>query len=333
MSNTGVRGAGPVASTFVRVALAALALFAATCASSTPPPNVPKPICSIDTTVGMDKAPRDRVFPPAYWFVLLVDGYQSSGVITRPSKDCRGFPLRQDGEGCSGELPAELAPVPLTQRDLVVVSLGDARRLVWVITDRLPDGQGQGPIAIVEIGVHGVGVRAIGTLRTYPENVALRLERVGASTVLVAEGEKCAGTGADCERAVRLLPLLGDRFVSKPIVDDHNACLGSAFFPVRTKGGIGHRTSTNYELEAALVFGPDSITVREQLAISDGHGSSTTEQSGGAFVTRVQADRTLTINGGTVVANGPSLLDRWLAQHGTGAGGLSPPADQPSLRK
>jgi hypothetical protein len=135
--------------------------------------------------------------------------------------------------------------------------------------------------------------------------------------VLVAEGEKCAGTGADCERAIRLLTLVGDRFVSKPIIDDQQACLGSAFFPVRTKGGIGRQTSTNYELEATLLFSADTIVVREQLAVSDGHGAAA--QTGGAFVTRVQSERTLTINGGRLVATGPSLLDRWLAQHGGGA--------------
>lgn len=290
------------------------------CAGRAPaPPVVPKPICSIETTVGGDRAPRDRVYPPQYWFVLLVGGYQSSGAIGRPAKDCRGFPVRQAADGCVDEPPAEVAPTALSARDLVVTNLGDARRLVWAITDRLADGQGQGPVALAEIGVGGVGVRAIGTLRTYPENVSLRLEHVGPSTVLVAEGEKCAGAGAECERAVRLLPLLGDRFVSKPVVDDHNACLGSALIPVRTKGGVGRRTSTNYELEAALVFGPDAITIREQLAVSSGHGAGDQDAPVGSFVTRVQADRTLTINGGTLVANGPSLLDRWLAQHGGGA--------------
>jgi len=139
---------------------------------------------------------------------------------------------------------AELTPTALTARELVVSNLGDARRLVWAITDRLPDGQGQGPVALAEVGVHGVGLRALGTLRTFPDNASLRLEKLGTNTVLVAEGEKCAGTGADCERAIRLLPLVGDRFVSKPIIDDQQACLGSAFFPVRTKGGIGRQTST-----------------------------------------------------------------------------------------
>jgi hypothetical protein len=306
------------------IATAGLALTLATangCAHD-PPARAPaaaaaRPICSIDTTVGTDRAARDRIYPPQYWYVLMLEGYRASGAMVRPIKDCRGWPIQQDGDGCgAAESAPELSPTPLGPRDLVVVNLGDARRLVWAITDRLPDGQGQGPVAIAEIGAHGIALRAMGTLRTYPENVALRLERVGAATVLVAEGEKCAGSGTVCERAVRLLPLLGDRFVSKPIVDERNVCLGSAFFPVRTKGGIGRQTSTNYELEAAVIFGADSIVIREQLAISEGHGSA--QQSAGAYVTRVQSERTLTINGGSLVANGPSLLDRWLAQHGGG---------------
>ncbi len=309
MKRAGIGGAGALAA-------AALALGHACAGKSPPPAAAQKPICSIETTVGTDRAPRDRVYPPQYWFVLLVEGYQSSGQIGRPAKDCRGFPVSQAGDGCDGQLPVESAPQSLTARDLVVTNLGDTRRLIWAITDRLADGQGQGPVALAEIGVHGVPVRAIGTLRTYPENVTLRLEKVGAATLLVAEGEKCAGAGAACERAVRLLLQLGDRFVSKPVVDDHNACLGSALFPVRTKGGVGRRTSTNYELEASLVFGPDAITIREQLAVSSGHGADEQPTTAGTFVTRIQAERTLTINGGTLVANGPSLLDRWLAQHG-----------------
>ena len=297
-------------------ATAAALAFGHACAGRAPGPAAPKPICGIPTTVGGDRLPKDRVYPPPYWFVLLVEGYQSSGVIARPARDCRGFPVSQAGDGCDGQPPVEAAPQALGARDLVVANLGDARRLVWAITDRLSDGQGQGPVALAEIGVGGVGVRAIGTLRTYPENVALRLERVGTTTVLVAEGEKCAGAGADCERAVRLLPLLGDRFVSKPLVDDRNVCLSSALIPVRTKGGLGRRTSTNYELEAALVFGPDAITIREQLAVSGGHGGGEQQNqtAAGTFVTRVQAERTLTVRGGALVATGPSLLDRWLAQ-------------------
>ncbi|HVR61520.1 MAG TPA: hypothetical protein VMU50_06455 [Polyangia bacterium] len=312
-----LRAVGAGARPLAAAAAAAIALGHA-CAGRAPGPAVPKPICSIETTIGADRAPKDRVFPPQYWFVLLVEGYQSSGLIGRPARDCRGFPVSQAGDGCDGQPPVEVAPQPVGARDLVVANLGDARRLVWAITDRLSDGQGQGPVALVEIGAGGVGVRAIGTLRTYPENVALRFERVGTTTVLVAEGEKCAGAGADCERAVRLLPLFGDRFVSKPLVDDRNTCLGSALILVRTKGGLGRRTSTNYELEAALVFGPDAITIREQLAVSGGHGAGEQQNAsvGSAFVTRVQAERTLTVRGGALVATGPSLLDRWLAQQG-----------------
>lgn len=317
---TGAQGGGgrPRARSLAATAMA-LALGQACAGRVRPPaPPVTKPICSIETTVGGDRAPKDRFYPPQYWFGLLVEGYQAWGLIDRPAKDCRGFLVSQVGDGCDGQLPAEMAPQPLGARDLVVASLGDARRLVWTITDRLADGQGQGPVALAEIGAGGVGVRAIGTLRTYPENVALRLERVGTTTVLVAEGEKCAGAGLDCERAVRLLPLVGDRFVSKPVVDDRNGCMGSALIPVRTKGGLGRRTSTNYELEAALVFGPDVITIREQLAVSGGHGASEqqSQSAGSVFVTRVQAERTLTVRGGVLVASAPSLLDRWLAQQG-----------------
>jgi hypothetical protein len=297
------------------------ALATAGCAGREPAAAAPAahPLCEIETTVGVDKAPRDRAFPANYWFVLLLHGYRSSGEIPRPAKDCSGWPIKLESDGCATDpAPEALTATPLTARDLVVTNLGDTRRLVWAITDRLADGQAQGPVALAEIGSGSVAVRSLGLLRAYPDNVSLRLDHLGTGTVLVAEGERCAEArpGTPCDRAVRVVPLVGSRFIPKPLVDDKGACLGTALLSVRSGSNLATAGGARYQLEASVTFSPDAITIREQLALTQQHG---TDVGSTAFVTRVQAERQVTMRGGSLVGTGPSLLSRWLAQQGATA--------------
>jgi hypothetical protein len=272
----------------------------------------PRP-CTIATTAGADKPMRDRTFPPQYWFALLLQGYQMSGELTRPARGCAGGPVNLDADGCPGELLAtRIAPGPtVAARDVIVVNLGEARRLVWAITDRLSDGQAEGPVAIAEIEPQGIAVRSNGVLRAYPENASLRIARLGTGTVLVAEGEVCAKPGS-CERATRIVPLIGDRFVTKPLIDDKGACLGPAFFPVRQEGVARGHKRAKYEIQVSMTYGADSIAIREQLALSGADIAA--DPGASSFVTRVQAERQLTLRDGNLVATAPSVLARWLAQ-------------------
>jgi hypothetical protein len=272
----------------------------------------PARACTIATTIGGDKPVKDRVYPAEYWFALLLQGYQMSGELARPARTCAGSPVALEMDGCAGMEPATHNPpaVSLSPRDLVVMNLGDARRLVWAITDRLSDGQAEGPVALAEIEPQGIAVRVSGSLRAYPENASLRLARLGAGTVLVAEGEVCAKPGL-CERATRVVPMIGEHFVAKPLVDDQGACLGPAFFPVR-QGGVAHgRKHAKYEVQVSITYGPDNIAIREQLALSGAEPVS--DPSTGSFVTRVQAERQLTFKDGNLVATAPSVLARWLS--------------------
>jgi hypothetical protein len=300
-------------------ALAAVAtLTLSTCAGRTPPVGAPQPVlCHIDASLGIDKPLRDRTFPAQYWFVLLLQGYQSSGVIARPAKDCSGLPVKLETDGCQGDpQPSVDATTTLTPRDLVIAKVSDTQRLVWAITDRLSDGEAQGPMALAEIVQGGIEVRALGLLRAYPERVSLRLERLGTGTVVVAEGERCPDPQAPekCDRAIRIVPRIGDRFIAKPVLSDSGACLGRAVVEVRGTGAGSGKKGAHYQIESVVTFGPEAVAIREQLAIS-------AERAGGgsakdSFVTRVQADRQLTFRGGSLVATGPSLLSRWQAQSG-----------------
>ena len=300
-----------------RVAGAAMGLVVlAGCAGPRrPAPTVAGPArpCTIATTIGADKPAKDRVFPAQYWFALLLQGYQMSGELARPARSCNGAPVNLDADGCPGELLAtRVAPGPtVAARDVTVVNLGDARRLVWAITDRLSDGQAEGPVAIAEIEAQGIAVHASGILRAYPENASLRLARLGTGTVLVAEGEVCTKPGS-CERATRVVPLIGDRFVAKALVDDKGVCLGPAFFPVRQDGVAQGRKHAKYEIQVSITYGTDNIAIREQLALSGADAGGDPNVS--SFVTRVQAERQLTLRDGNLVATAPSVLARWLAQ-------------------
>ena len=280
-------------------------------ACSGPQRTAPGPprTCTIATTIGADKPVSDRVYPAQYWLALLLQGYQMSGELARPARTCGGGPVNLDADGCPGELLAtRIAPgATVAARDVTVVNLGEARRLVWAITDRLSDGQAEGPVAIAEIEPQGIAVHASGILRAYPENASLRLARLGTGTVLVAEGEVCSKPGS-CERATRVVPLIGDKFVAKPLVDDKVACLGPAFFPLH-QGGVAHgRKRAKYEIQVSITYGPDNLAIREQLALS------AADASADSFVTRVQAERQLTMRDDKLVATAPSVLARWLAQ-------------------
>jgi hypothetical protein len=196
-----------------------------------------------------------------------------------------------------------------------------------VITERLSDGEAQGPVAIASVEAHGLAVRALGVLRAYPDNVSLRLEKVGGATVLVADGQRCtgvSGTPEACERAIRIVPLAENRFLPGPLVDGKGACLGSSSFPVRAKGQAGGPRGTPYDLEASVTFNPDAILIREHLAISRApRARGAAEPGGESFVSRLQLERPVTVHGGRLVTDGPSLLARWLTQQGAADGRAS----------
>lgn len=316
-----------------RAALFAIAAIAAgvvcaTCASPTAPPAakpapaprrapVTRPICAVETSAGAEKEPRDRTYPAQNWFVLMLHAYRSVGEIARPLNDCSGRPVKLDIDGCGNDPVPELVPTALTTEDLIVTPLGDERRLVWVITEQLSDGQAQGPVAIASVEPRGIAVRALGVLRAFRENVSLRLEQLGGVQVLVADGQRCASPGAPetCERAIRVVPLVGDRFVPGALMDDKGACLGTTLFPVRTKGQAGGPHGATYELEAAANFSQGALVIREQLAISRAaHARGAKDGAEEAFIARLQLERSITTRDGRLVTDGPSLLTRWLRQ-------------------
>ena len=276
-----------------------------------------RPLCSVETAFAANTPLRERQFVPQNWFVLMLHAYRSTGEIPRPLNDCTGTTVMMVPDGCSDRQNLRFTPTQLGPDDLVVTALSETERLVWVITERLSDGQAQGPVAVAEIEPRGISVRAMGTLRVYPGNVTLRLERLSGATVLVADGQRCddSGRSENCDRGIRIVPLVGDRFISTPLIDGHNSCVGSSLIPVRTKSRVVTRGGTKYELEAAVTLTPNAVLVREQLALTrlpPGHAAK--DALSESFVTRQQLERQIVLRNGHLITDGPSLLSRWFAQ-------------------
>jgi hypothetical protein len=277
----------------------------------------PPPLCLGETVIGLDRAPRDRIFPPEFWFGLLVQGYKASGDFPRPTRDCRAGRVAVDVDGCGGEgpQPQKISEGPLSDKDLIITSPSDGRRLVWVITDRLSDGQAQGPVAVAEIVGKQVAVRSLGTLRSYTGSVSLRLEKVRGGMVLVADGTNCQDNQPQeaCDRAVRLVPLVGDAFLPKAIVDERGNCIGSSSLQVRAAGvTVEGRKGLRYRLNSSVNFSGEGLTVREELSVDKKAPPGAPE---GSYVIRQQADRQVTVRDGNLVSSTPSLLARWLERN------------------
>ena len=56
------------------------------------PPLAVKPLCAVETAASLDRPPKDRVYPPQNWFVLLLQGYRSNSEMARPVTTARAWP-------------------------------------------------------------------------------------------------------------------------------------------------------------------------------------------------------------------------------------------------
>jgi hypothetical protein len=272
-----------------------------------------QPLCRIITSIGVNKPLAERALPAPFWFSLLVRGYVSTGAIARPARDCEGEVVSWPADACAADAQVTpLEPEPLGDRDLVVSHLGDGRRLVWVQTEHFANGEAVGPVALAVFDPRGVSVTTLGVLRAYGSRVQLRLDRLGDGQVLISEGEACADErdARTCVRGIRLVPVGRRRFVPLDVSDEGGHCLGRAFFPLRLDGTLGHKS---YRVQSSVNFAPEAVTVQESLTISEGAMGNSADATAAA-VARVTAERRIRFSGGRLVADGPSLLDRWARQ-------------------
>jgi hypothetical protein len=186
----------------------------ASCRSQTPPPN---PVTLIPVVCSMP-APRVREGAVANlrydgWSRLLLKDYQS-GFAAGNARDCmnqpvewRDFPgrceeycddpaneARSEEDRCKAPQSSAVPQRAISEDDVVVSRLTGALRLVWIITDRFTNGEGVGPVALVEFMPDRVAVR--GEPREQRERVLhpLALEHLAGAGEVV-RGEAREGVG------------------------------------------------------------------------------------------------------------------------------------------
>lgn len=293
-----------------RTLLAASALVLHACATT------PKPVTGVCSQVlpRSDGSSGARETHPE-WFALLLHGYDGTpGFFTRPLSDCTGTPLLWAGEGNACEEVARfgepLPATPLGARDLLLTEVRPGLSLAWAVTRRFTNGEGLGPAALVETTAHERIVHAVGPLRAKTE-AALRLETVGHTQLLVAEGAFCPdGDAAPCERTVQIVPRRNNRFIAEPFIDDRGACVGPAVFHLFRTRTVKLPTGweRRFELSTAVSFTPTAIHAQEQMVVKD----SDPRQPGTPprIFRKAQNERTVRVERNRLVTTGPSLWGR-----------------------
>ncbi len=251
---------------------------------------------------------------PEKWVRLLTRGYDpETRRVTTPALDCTSAQVRWEAPAAvcfDNSLTTTLLPArPLGEADVVVSTVGDGLGLVWVITNRFASGDALGPVAAVEQTFDGrFIVRAIGALRAYPDRVSLRLERIGKTGVLVAEGQLCASKDpASCVRSARIMPVRGDRFSQEPLFSDKGVCVSPAWFDLTREDaeGLPSGWQRRNQLSASLVFGEAGLRVEELLVVNDVDPKQPQAQP--RQFRRAQGERTVKAEPSRLVVTGRSV--------------------------
>jgi len=227
-------------------------------------------LCVLDRAAGAGRPDADT------WIALLLRGYDArSRRVTSPPIDCTGAQVRWEGPAlrCDDTRAAStlLPDRPVTAGDVLATPVSPDTTLVWIATTRYATGDASGPVALVSDAGSQLRVLALGALRAYPQGGRLRLEDLGTTKVLVADGDSCAGGDRDrCVRASRVVPLRGDRFAPAPLVGQQGQCLSPAWFELARRERRRVRWGwERTEFAASMSFVAGRLLVEEQLAVHD----------------------------------------------------------------
>lgn len=266
----------------------------------------------------VERTPEEEITPAA-WISLLVKGYDpATRRATSPAVDCGGAQVRWEAPAllCTdGSIARTVLPDrPLGPEDVVVAPVGEAYRIVWVVTNRFASGDGLGPVAVVEVRKSRLVVRALGHLRANLLRPKLRLERIGQAEVLVAEGEVCASNDpASCARSARVMPLArSERYQPAVVTDAGGACLSPAFFHLGREESepLSSGWRRKYRLDASLLFGPTGATLKEQVVVNDVDPKHPNTPA--RLFRRAESDTDLRFDGASFTASGTTLWARML---------------------
>lgn len=282
--------------------------------------------CAARQTPGicyMDVAREARpVLSADDWFALLLHGFdRNQGTAARPTLDCSGSPVvwqEPVADECV-EAGPEVFPLPpaeqFTDEDLVMETVRADLRLVWVIARRYSNGEALGPVGLVERTDKGIIVRALGSLRAFPQQSTLRLSRSGDVDVLVAEGEQCTDEAPQtCRRFARILPMRHGRFFAESVTSQEGQCLGPTWFPLSREQVLllPNGLQRKVEMTSTLKFGAKGIILDEEVAMHDIDPKQPSMPP--RSYRRAQAERTLRVEGSRLVGSDPSLWVKLVKQ-------------------
>ena len=253
-------------------ALAALAALALGCGGHLPWRSEPA-LCTLERASGEGEPDAET------WIALLLRGYDAATRrVTSPPIDCTGAQIRWEAPAlrCDDVRAAstKLPDGPLGGADVIASRASPDATLVWIATTRYATGDAAGPVALVKTDGRQLRVVALGVLRAYRDRARLRLEDLGPTKVVVADGELCPKGGAgSCGRASRVVPLRGNRFEPIPLSGEDGRCVAPAWFDLSRQEEVRTREGAErLELTATMIFsgGPKgTLAVEEQAVVHE----------------------------------------------------------------
>jgi hypothetical protein len=288
---------------------ASLATAALACAGGRPASS--RAFCVLDRPAGAGEPDAKT------WIALLLRGYDPvTHRVTSPPLDCTGAQVRWEGPAlrCSDGAAATvvLPERPLVPADVVTSRVSDDDTLVWIAATHYATGDASGPVALVTSYGRELRAVALGVLRAYPEGVRLRLEHLGPTRVLVADGDFCTGDRQTCVRSSRVVPLRAGRFTPMPLVGRDGQCVSPAWFDLsRRERRRSSRGWERLEFGAEMAFSDGLLAVEERMVVQDVPRGDDRVQ--GRVLHRAQSSREVRWDRGRLVVSGTPLW-RQIAQ-------------------
>ncbi|MEZ4329817.1 MAG: hypothetical protein R3B40_31590 [Polyangiales bacterium] len=278
------------------------------------PAPAPEPLCVVPQP-RIDEN-TTRPLRTSEWLQFLVGA--SEGTV---ATDCSGHAIEDPVDHACQSQRGTLAAAALTEESLMTVRIDYDHRLQWVQTHTNAAGDRVGPVALVERTETGWAVRAMGTITAPPGRPRLRLEALGSTTVLVAQGERCTDPEdpESCESQVRLWLRQGDRFEATSLrLDDRDlTCAGPAMVDISrtTAVPLPNGWQRTFRLSASVEYRGGDVLVHEQVVVHDNDPNLPGVPPTPFRV--IDSDRTLAWRDGYLVTSLRPLWDRSLEELGS----------------
>ena len=236
------------------------------------------PICPEMVAAGRATEAESQTLPIDVWFSVLIRSFDRTAMeAPEDARECSGRPvevtwppaLQEDPRAAARKLDRRR----LSEADISFSQSGEGTMLVWARIVDLGNGDAIGPVALIRWVPRGLEVRGIGSVQAPAQRVRMRLEALGEDAqVLVLESETCPPEGqpGQCVREAQLLPLVEQRFISAPLVED-GVDTGPARFQLtdQFEEPLKDGWTRRYELQRKLDFEAGAAFLHENIRTKD----------------------------------------------------------------